>query len=135
MTEQEVWNNDNPIKDRSDLEGLHAIMQNHSHEWASRLGVVPEWIDQGITPCDVAAIVQSGCNSGAYMPAVTHYQAREVMNKHGYEVMTFLEDNTGEIPIPTEVQGWDHLAIFYLSYAVETWASLVHESLTQTHEH
>ena len=33
---------------------------------------VPGWIDQDITPADVAAIVQGGCASGAYMPAVTY---------------------------------------------------------------
>ena len=53
MTDQEIWNDDTPITDLDvDIE-------------------VPGWIEQDISPQDVAAIVQGGCESGAYMPAVT----------------------------------------------------------------
>ena len=30
----------------------------------------PRWIDKDISPADIAAIIQGGCASGAYMPAV-----------------------------------------------------------------
>jgi len=33
---------------------------------------IPQWIEQDITPSTVAAILQGGCESGAYMPAVTY---------------------------------------------------------------
>lgn len=55
-----LWNNEEPVAD---------------------LGIeVPRWIDQDISPNDIAAICQGGCASGAYMPAVTYYQALAQFN-------------------------------------------------------
>jgi len=88
----------------------------------------PAWIIQPLSPYDVAAILQGGCQSGAYMPAVTYYQARQTMNEHGDEVMQYLEDSLGEIPQPPANTSWDGLACFYLSYAVELFA-MEHEHL------
>ena len=36
---------------------------------------VPEWIDQDLTIYDVDSIIQGGCASGAYMPAVIYHEA------------------------------------------------------------
>ena len=58
MTDQEIWNDDTPIS------ALDVDIE------------IPRWIEQDISPQDVAAIVQGGCESGAYMPAVT-YQNRQ----------------------------------------------------------
>lgn len=84
---------------------------------------VPAWIEQDISPADVAAIIQGGCDSGAYMPAVTYYRALATMAEHGVEVLQFIEDCWGELPTPPKDTSWSGLACFYLSTAVELWAS------------
>ncbi len=90
---------------------------------------VPEWIDPAISPYEVAAIVQGGCASGAYMPAVTYYKALETMADHGDDVLQYIEDALGELPQPPRDTSWSGLAVFYLSTAVELWASSVESDL------
>jgi len=82
---------------------------------------VPAWINQDITPCDLESIVQGGCASGAYMPAVTYYDALRTMHEHGDAVLQYIEDIRGELP---EVFGmsWSGIACLFLSTAVELWA-------------
>jgi hypothetical protein len=110
-----LWNTDEPI---SKLEALETVE-------------VPAWISEDISPYDVAAIVQGGCASGAYMPAVTYWQALATMNEHGDTVLQYIEDQLGEIPQPAEVQSWAGLACHYVSLAVEIWASSVAEPITE----
>lgn len=102
----DLWNTETPIKD---LDG-HGIG-------------VPSWIEQDISPSDVAAICQGGCASGAYMPAVTYHSALKTMSDHGDEVLQYIEDNAGELPAPKKGESWAGMAVFYLSVAVELWAS------------
>ena len=83
---------------------------------------VPAWIDQTITGSDIAAINQGGCSSGAYMPAVTYYDARQTMAEHGDDVLEFVEEHYGEIPQPQPGESWSGIAVCYLSLAVELWA-------------
>tara|TARA_R100000278_G_scaffold120997_1_gene104023 strand:+ start:1915 stop:2310 length:396 start_codon:yes stop_codon:yes gene_type:complete len=97
-------------------------------------GGVPAWIDQGITPCDVAAICQGGCASGAYMPAVTYWQALETMSEHGNEVLQFIEDVYGELPRVPEGESWSGIAVYFLSTAVELWASGIEGELVDAIE-
>jgi hypothetical protein len=92
---------------------------------------LPVWIDQDISPSDVAAIVQGGCASGAYMPAVTYHQALATMSEDGDEVLQFIEDSLGELPTPPRDTSWSGLACFYLSCAVELWASSIEDELEQ----
>jgi hypothetical protein len=82
---------------------------------------VPDWIVPDISPNDVAAIVQGGCASGAYMPAVTYYDALKTMAEHGDEVLDYIEGAAGELP-DISGQGWSQMATTYLSCAVEIWA-------------
>jgi hypothetical protein len=84
---------------------------------------VPAWIDDNISPYDVAAIVQGGCNSGAYMPAVTYSSALATMSKHGDDVLQYIQDALGELPLPDDNISWAGMAVHYLSFAVELWAS------------
>lgn len=84
---------------------------------------VPAWIDQELTTADVAAIVQGGCASGAYMPAVTYYTARKTMAEHGDEILQSIEECFGELPGPPTGSSWSGISVFYLSMAVELWAS------------
>lgn len=106
MTLEEIWNSDETV--------------------AAKLGLsIPHWIDQEIGVSTVASIVQSGCNSGAYMPAVTYYKATDTMAAHGDDVLQYIEDMLGELPSPFdryESVSWGGMACFYLSLAVELWA-------------
>ena len=69
----DLWNNDTPIADLdTDI-------------------VVPAWIESDISPHDVAAIYQGGCDSGAYMPAVTYSDAKATMAKHGDDVLQYID--------------------------------------------
>jgi len=110
-----LWNNDDPIADLTDEIGI------------------PQWLDQDISPSTVAAICQGGCESGAYMPAVTYSDALETMHRHGDSldgVLQYLEDTLGELPTIPDDASWSGLACFYVSCAVETWASSVEDELT-----
>ena len=102
----DLWNNDNPIRDQFDNID------------------VPKWINQDITPADVAAIMQGGCASGAYMPAVTYHLAAATMAEYGDDVLEYIEDQYGEIPAHDMTdESWSGLACHYLSLAVELWAT------------
>lgn len=88
---------------------------------------VPRWIDEHITCATVAAIVQGGCASGAYMPAVTYHEAQATMNDHGDDVFEYLETHgLGATDVIHERHGsgdsWGRWACTLLSYAVELWA-------------
>lgn len=101
----DLWNDDEPISDRFD--GID----------------VPAWIDDNISPYDIAAIVQGGCASGAYMPAVTYSDALKTMADYGDGIFDFIESRTGETMPPEAPQSWAGLAVWYVSFAVELWAS------------
>lgn len=112
MTDQEIWNDDTPITDLDiDIE-------------------VPSWIEQDISPQDVAAIVQGGCESGAYMPAVTYHKALETMSSYGNDILDYIENEYGEIPEPEDKSiSWSGRACYYVSIAVELWAGQSHSEL------
>lgn len=88
----------------------------------------PAWITQALSPSDIAAINQGGCASGAYMPAVTYYDASQVMALNGNEVLQYIEDNYDELPPIPKGESWSGIAVFYLSVAVELFCQL-HEHL------
>ena len=83
----------------------------------------PDWLAYELTAMDIASICQGGCASGAYMPSVRYHQANETMAAHGDEVLEYITDQLGELPQPANETSWTGLACFYLSYAVELWAS------------
>ena len=87
----------------------------------------PEWITQPLTPRDIASINQGGCASGAYMPAVTYYDAAQTMSEYGDDVFDYIESNLGELPNPSSSPlfngSWSGLACFYLSYAGELFCA------------
>lgn len=103
MTREEMWNDSEPIKGRFDI-------------------AVPSWLDAEISPATVAAIMQGGCNSGAYMPAVTYHQAMATMNEHGDAVLEYIDDILGEVPAGSTAS-WHGMAVHFLSTAVELWAT------------
>ncbi len=65
------------------------------------------------------------------MPAVTYYQARETMNEHGDAVLQHIEDHMGKLPEVPKGMSWDAIACFYVSYAVEFWASSAFDTLEE----
>lgn len=103
MTNEEIWNCETPVADLLDIS-------------------VPDWIEQDIAASTIASIVQGGCASGAYMPAVTYYQALATMSEHGDDVLQFLQDYLGELPAPCSDESWSGMACHYLSAAVDYWA-------------
>jgi len=103
-----LWNNDQPVTD-FDID-------------------VPAWIEQDITCTDIAAINQGGCESGAYMPAVTYWQANDIMAEHGDDVLEYIENNIGELPEVTG-ESWKGMAVKYLSFAVELWSASIEDEL------
>tara|TARA_Y100000310_G_C20579916_1_gene762446 strand:- start:846 stop:1211 length:366 start_codon:yes stop_codon:yes gene_type:complete len=109
----DLWNTDKPVAD---------------YCWGE--SPLPSWIEQDITCYTVAAIVQGGCASGAYMPAVTYHQASETMSEHGDAVLDYLSEHDAMLPPPEEAS-WSGLAVHYLSSAVEVWASIIQEPLTR----
>ena len=84
---------------------------------------VPAWVDSDIAASTLAAICQGGCDSGAYMPAVTYHDALATMSEHGDDVFGFIEERLGELPMVRVGDSWSGLACRYLSLAVELWAS------------
>jgi len=112
----DLWNNDTPIVElETDME-------------------VPAWIEQDITPCDVAAIIQGGCASGAYMPAVTYHTANKTMAEHGDDVLDFIQETLADLPPPPADSSWSGMACFYLSCAVELWASGIESEIASLTE-
>jgi hypothetical protein len=81
---------------------------------------VPEWVDQEITIGQIKDIVRGGCDSGAYMPAVTYHLAMETMGRFGDEVLEYIEDYIDMHTLKGE--SWSGIAVKFLSCAVETWA-------------
>lgn len=75
---------------------------------------------------DLAAILQGGCASGAWMPAVTYWAARQIMNDDGDAVMDYIED-AGFSPraLLDAEASWSNWAVSLVSNAVEIWAASV----------
>ena len=84
----------------------------------------PLWITEGhdLEIADIQAIQQGGCASGAFMPAVTYFQAAKIMNDYGDDIFEYIECQLGEIP-QAETESWSRMAVFYYSYAVELWCA------------
>ena len=86
---------------------------------------IPDWIEQDITVHQVAAIIDGGCDSGAYMPAVNYppFGAGQTMAEHGNEVLEFIEDHS-ELPQIEAGASWSGIACIFLSHAVELWCAM-----------
>jgi len=96
------------------------ILWENEDRLVSDFLLVPPWIDKNIDCGTVAAIVQGGCSSGAYMDAVTYWTALQTMNEHGDDVLDYIE-TFDIIPSPIN-ESWAGYACHLLSLAVECWA-------------
>lgn len=97
---------------RDELEDLLETFNDQPH-WLESMG--------GIDLEDVQPVIQGGCASGAFMPAVTYHQASETMRTNGNDILEYIEDQLGEIPQPNKGETWSGMAVFYCSMAVELW--------------
>ena len=88
---------------------------------------VPSFIDQDISASTIAAIIEGGCSSGSYMPAVTYHEALETMNNYGDDVLSMVEEAGHGISLNGGL--WAGLACQLVSSAVESWASSIEGDL------
>lgn len=100
------------------------------------LGIkVPAWIEPDITCYDIAAICQGGCESGAYMPAVTYYKAVDTMAEHGDEIFDVIEQALDSaldvLKRGKDDASWRGMAVAFVSFAVESWAQGIHAQLVE----
>ena len=109
MEDDTLWEDENPVT-RFDID-------------------VPQWIEQDISPNTLMAIEQGGCASGAYMPAVTYYDAKKTMGEHGDDVLQYIQDTYGELPKPQNDESWAGMAVHYMSVGVELWAGVTLQEL------
>lgn len=100
------------------------IRDNYGDDWREaieRMRDIPNWIEGPLEIYDIASIQQGGCDSGAYMPAVTYFTAQETMSEYGNEVLDFIVERGWELPRLDEHHSWAGLACSCLSLAVEIW--------------
>ena len=75
---------------------------------------------------DLAAILQGGCASGAWMPAVTYWSALQIMSEWEGRVMCSIEDHGLEPSMVIDPHdSWSGWATSLVSCAVELWAAEV----------
>ena len=96
---------------------------------------VPPWIESDIEYNQVAAIVQGGCASGAYMPAVEYMKAARTMTEHP-GVLEYLDDyldhDTSEYALIQRGDTWEGIATRLLSLAVEVWSRNIYDDYHNT---
>lgn len=131
--ELDPWESPEPFTEKThSMENKMSKLYKYNDIRLNELDIeVPAWIEQDITTYTVASISEGGCESGAYMPAVTYHQAAETMSKHGDDVLDFIENQLGEIPPPPKDSSWSGMAVYYLSTAVEAWAYNVEEEILE----
>jgi len=79
---------------------------------------VPAWIEQDITCTDIAAIIQGGCESGAYMPAVTYRTALDTMSEHGEDVIDYIYGSGLTFTLDAGSETFSQFCVKVLSSAV-----------------
>ncbi len=99
---------------------------------------IPEWIAPDITASTVAAICEGGCDSGAYMPAVSYYDAFRTMDEFGDQVLCFIDAHYSVREVlDTRVNpdgSWAGFAVAFLSTAAELWADFNASEIMQAFE-
>ena len=86
----------------------------------------PDWLvamDDDLTIYDVKSIQQGGCASGAFMPAVTYYTAKQIMAEHGDDILDYIGDIYAEPVAIEQDESWGSFNCRVVSMAVEMWCS------------
>jgi hypothetical protein len=106
---KEILNNGDDLRDFID-------QVNDQPAWLLAMGGINDI-------CDLRAIIDGGCSSGAYMPAVTYCTANKVMAQYGDDVLDYLADQYGgSFELNQANDSWSGFAVKVLSTAVEMWA-------------
>lgn len=86
---------------------------------------IPDWVEQDITLDTCKSIAEYGCVGDQYGPGFLDYEAIQVMNRHGSKVFEYIEETLGKMPELSDdnFRSWGSLACYYVSTAVELWAS------------
>lgn len=107
-------------------------------EWDCFTDKISEEDEEIVWVSSIKDVVNGGCASGSYMPAVIYTKAMDTMKDHGDEVLQYIWEQLGEIPEPTNIDGscfhWSSKACFYLSVAVELWASGLYHEIEEAEE-
>ena len=90
----------------------------------------PGWISEPISTLDVGAILEGGCQSGTYPPAVEYRRALETMNVYGDEIIEFIANNQWGVP-RFAITSWPRTAVKIVSTAVEMWCNNVADELAE----
>jgi len=72
---------------------------------------------------ELQAIIQGGCESGAYMPAVTYANALDAMGKHSTDIEFWASQTIEEIVFNPSEDTFSGLATKLCSAAVENWVN------------
>ncbi|KKN78966.1 hypothetical protein LCGC14_0344420 [marine sediment metagenome] len=112
---------------------MSTLWDNEEIEVSNHLDV-PYWVEQDITAGTVAAVIQGGCASGAYMPAVTYYDAGNTMGEYGDDVLDYIHDVGFVLEFDSSEDSWLGFACKALSMAVELWAYSIEDELTDAIE-
>lgn len=104
---------------------IHAFIEKVENQpaWLEFMGTITYFEE-------IAAIIQGGCSSGAFMPAVTYHTALKTMYEYDDDILEFIEHQLGEIPQPGGKFSWSGLAVHFCSLAVELWASQFDEVIS-----
>lgn len=123
----------------SQCKAIHSLHDPYWREVIDAINDQPEWLcyadalyntegdgqpsypyPTALNVADILAVQQGGCESGAFMPAVTYWTALDTMNRYGDDVLQYVEDVLGELP-DVSGQSWARMACTYVSAAVELW--------------
>ena len=114
-------------------------LQNNGSQIVECLDI-PRWIEASrfegeLTDVldELKAITEGGCSSGAYMPAVTYYDAIQTMANHGDEVYEFIHSCGFEPTDGMDSGSWGTTCCHVMSLAVELWAIEAVDHLHEEH--
>lgn len=114
-----------------------SILWEHDFPVAEILGNVPNFLNSDtfgiITPYDVAGILQGGCASGSWMPAVTYGTATGILLEHESEVLDLIE-GYGAFTFDPENESLGGFHCKLVSCGVEIWCAGVEEKLIEALE-
>ena len=73
---------------------------------------------------EIASILEGGCASGAYMPAVTYHTANKCVNEHGEDMLEYIHNKCDlklKDLVTDKVETFNDLNTTICSMCVENW--------------
>ena len=102
-------------------------MADNSRDWREIVEAMnnqPSFLEYELDVSDIQAILQGGCASGAYMPAVTYHTAEETMKQHSRAIEEQIEPiayDLDGIKWNVEEETFSAFCVKCVSLAVESW--------------